>query len=186
MEITELLQGIKGKMAKVSEHIQHQLNHIQAHKITQQSLDLVKVNAYESYVPISQVARVNIVDTQTLSIQPYEKHLIQAIENAVKTQRKDHFVRHNKTGTLFVSLPTLTEERRKKLVNEAQQQAEQAKIHIRNKRIEAKQALKKMHKEGTSEDKIRKAEEQLQKLTSQYIQGIEDLYQTKERSLMTV
>lgn len=186
MEVKNLLQEASEKMAQICRHTDTQLKNIQAHKITRESLDGVKVSAYDSLTPLSQIARINVVDTQTLSVEPYEKSFSGAIESAISKQKKDHFVRQNKTGAIFVSLPALTGERRGKLVKEVQQQGEQAKINIRNKRSDAKNELKKLQKEGVSEDEIKKAEAELQKKTDEYTRQLEDICKTKEKNLMTV
>lgn len=186
MEVTDLLQDISEKMQLIAQHIQHQLQSVQAHKITRESLGTVKVNAYDTLTPLSQLARINVVDTQTLSVEPYEKTLTAAVEHAIRQHKKDHFVRQNKTGAIFVTLPTLTEERRKKLVKEIQQHTEQAKVQIRQKRTDAKKDLKILQKEGLSEDEVKATETALQRVTDEYIATIDDLYAQKAKSLMQI
>lgn len=186
MEVTHLLNEASVKMHQALQHIQEQLKGVQAHKITRESLATVRVNAYDRLTPLSQLARVNVVDSQTLSVEPYEKSLTTSIESAISKHKKDHFVRQNKTGAIFVSLPTLTQERRGKLVKEVQQQVEQGKVNIRNRRTDAKKELKALEKEGVSEDEIKKAEGELQKITDQLIRALEELSRSKEERLMTV
>ena len=186
MEVQILLQEASDKMAQICAHTDTQLKNIQAHKITRESLEGVKVNAYDNLTPLSQIARINVVDTQTLSVEPYDKSFSSAIESAISKQKKDHFIRQNKTGAIFVSLPALTGERRSKLVKEVQQQGEQAKINIRNKRSDIKNELKKLQKDGASEDDVKKAEATLQKTTDEYTKQIEEICKNKEKNLMTV
>ena len=186
MKVNNILDLTKEKMNHLVQHNQQYLKSIQAHKITRETLDGVKVNVYQSETPLHQLCRINVVDPQTLSVEPYEKSLLNPIESAIRHNKKDYFVRQNKNGLIYVSQPPLTEERRKKIVKEVQQQIEQAKINIRNKRIEAKKQLKNLEKQGTSEDEIKKAETTLEKITAQHIQSIDDAYKVKEKNLMTV
>lgn len=186
MEIKNLLKEASEKMAQICQHTEAQLKSIQVHKITSDSLGMIKVNYYDTPTPIYQVARINAMDAQTLAVEPFEKNLASTIENAIKHHKKDFSVRQNKTGGILVSLPHLTEERRSKLVKEVQQRAEQEKITIRNRRAEAKKELKNMQKAGSSEDEVKKAENELQKITDQYIQEIDNMCKAKEQSLMKV
>lgn len=186
MEIENILKEVSEKMAQICQHTREKFKTIQVHKITSDSLGMIKVNYYETATPIYQVARVSTMDTQTLLIDPFEKKMSTIIETAIKHNKKDFFVRQNKSGGILVSLPRLTEERRSKLVKELQKDAEHEKVTIRNKRSDIKKEFKTLQKGGTSEDEVKKGEEALQKITDQYIQEIDKMSKEKEKALMQV
>ena len=172
-------------MAEIYQKTQEHLDRIQM-KISPKSVKDIKVNVYDNLVSIEKIARFNKVDAQTISVEPFDKAHAAAIEGAIIKNKQDFNVKRNATGSVHVTLPPLTEERRKRRAKEVRQQAEKEKISIRNQRTDAKKALKGLQQEGASEDEVKKAEERLQKITDQHVAEIERLCKDKEKSLLTI
>ena len=149
-------------------------------------LDHVMVEYYGSDVPISQVANIAIEDSRTLTVTPWEKPMVQAVEKAIMTS--DLGLNPMSAGAVIrVPMPPLTEERRRDLVRVVKGEAEQGRVAIRNIRRDANSDLKDLLKEKEiSEDEERKAEDEIQKLTDQHIQLIEEVLAVKEKELMEI
>lgn len=161
------------------------LAHIRAGKANTRILDGVKVDYYGSHVPISNVATITTPDAKTISIQPWEKGLIAAIEKAIINSEVG-IMPMNNGETIRLSIPPLTEERRKQLAKQARHEGEEAKISVRNSRREAIDKLKKMMKDGLPEDVEKDAESSVQKIHDKYIKKIDDMLADKEKEIMTV
>lgn len=161
------------------------LAHIRAGKANSRILDGVKVDYYGSHVPISNVATITTPDAKTISIQPWEKGLIAAIEKAIINSEVG-IMPMNNGETIRLSIPPLTEERRKQLAKQARHEGEEAKISVRNSRREAIDKLKKMMKDGLPEDVEKDAEAAVQKIHDKYIKKIDDMLADKEKEIMTV
>lgn len=161
------------------------LAHIRAGKANTRILDGVKVDYYGSHVPISNVATITTPDAKTISIQPWEKGLIAAIEKAIINSEVG-IMPMNNGETIRLSIPPLTEERRKQLAKQARHEGEEAKISVRNSRREAIDKLKKMMKDGLPEDMEKDAEASVQKIHDKYIKKIDDMLADKEKEIMTV
>ena len=161
------------------------LAHIRAGKANSRILDGVKVDYYGSHVPISNVATITTPDAKTISIQPWEKGLIAAIEKAIINSEVG-IMPMNNGETIRLSIPPLTEERRKQLAKQARHEGEEAKISVRNSRREAIDKLKKMMKDGLPEDVEKDAEGSVQKIHDKYIKKIDDMLADKEKEIMTV
>ena len=161
------------------------LAHIRAGKANTRILDGVKVDYYGSLVPISNVATITTPDAKTISIQPWEKGLIAAIEKAIINSEVG-IMPMNNGETIRLSIPPLTEERRKQLAKQARHEGEEAKISVRNSRREAIDKLKKMMKDGLPEDVEKDAEGSVQKIHDKYIKKIDDMLADKEKEIMTV
>jgi ribosome recycling factor len=161
------------------------LAHIRAGKANSRILDGVKVDYYGSHVPISNVATITTPDAKTISIQPWEKGLIAAIEKAIINSEVG-IMPMNNGETIRLSIPPLTEERRKQLAKQARHEGEEAKISVRNSRREAIDKLKKMMKDGLPEDAEKDAEAAVQKIHDKYIKKIDDMLADKEKEIMTV
>ena len=161
------------------------LAHIRAGKANTRILDGVKVDYYGSHVPISNVATITTPDAKTISIQPWEKGLIAAIEKAIINSEVG-IMPMNNGETIRLSIPPLTEERRKQLAKQARHEGEEAKISVRNSRREAIDKLKKMMKDGLPEDVEKDAEGSVQKIHDKYIKKIDDMLADKEKEIMTV
>jgi ribosome recycling factor len=148
-------------------------------------LGSVFVDYYGSQTPLSQVSNVNVPDARTITIQPYEKSMLQTIEKAIMVANLG-FNPMNNGENIIISVPPLTEERRRDLVKQAKAEAEDAKISIRNARKDANTDIKKLEKEGTSEDVCKTAEEDIQKLTDSFIRKVEEHLVIKEAEIMKV
>ena len=145
-------------------------------------LGSVKVDYYGSQTPLNQVANVNTPDARTISIQPFEKSLIQAIEKGIM-QANLGFNPMNNGESVIINVPPLTEERRKELAKQAKSEAEEAKIGVRNDRKNANQEIKKL---DISDDLKKIAEQDVQKLTDTFIEKIDNILAVKEKEIMTV
>ena len=179
--LTEADESMEATMLFLDES----LAHIRAGKANTRILDGVKVDYYGSLVPISNVATITTPDAKTISIQPWEKGLIAAIEKAIINSEVG-IMPMNNGETIRLSIPPLTEERRKQLAKQARHEGEEAKISVRNSRREAIDKLKKMMKDGLPEDVEKDAEGSVQKIHDKYIKKIDDMLADKEKEIMTV
>ncbi len=181
-EITLILDSAKEAMDKAIAHLEKELVSIRAGKATPAMLQNVTVDYYGSQTPLSQVANVNTPDARTITVQPWEKQMLQEIEKAIMLANLG-FNPMNNGDNIIISVPPLTEERRKELAKQAKAEAEHAKIGIRNARKEANNDIK---KSDLSEDLKKTTEEDVQKLTDKYIKKIDELYVVKEQEIMKV
>jgi ribosome recycling factor len=148
-------------------------------------LGSVFVDYYGAATPLSQVSNINVPDARTITLQPYEKKMLQPIEKAIMVANIG-FNPMNNGDLIIISVPPLTEERRRDLAKQAKSEAEDAKVGIRNARKDANTEIKKLEKEGTSEDICKKAEEEVQILTNSYIKKIDEHLAHKEAEIMKV
>lgn len=184
-EIQLYLEEARDLMSKAVQHLGGELVKIRAGKAMPNMLDGIMVEYYGNPTPLSQVASINTPDARTLLIKPWEKKTISDIERSIINS--DLGLNPQNDGEMVrINIPPLTEERRKSLVKQVKSEAEQGKISIRNIRKDTNDSLKKLLKEGASEDEIRRAEEQVQILTDQYSEKIEELIAKKETDIMTV
>lgn len=184
-EIEFILDSTKESMAGSIAHLEKEFLNIRAGKASPQMLGSVFVDYYGSQTPLSQVSNVNVPDARTITIQPYEKSMLQAIEKAIMVANLG-FNPMNNGENIIISVPPLTEERRRDLVKQAKAEAEDAKISIRNARKDANTDIKKLEKEGTSEDICKTAEDDIQKLTDGFIRKVDEHLATKEAEIMKV
>lgn len=167
------------------EFLEESLAHIRAGKANPRILDGIKIDYYGSITPLTGVASVNTPDARTIIIQPWEKNMLREIETAIINS--DLGLNPDNNGELIrLSIPPLTEERRKLLVKQSKQEAEDAKISVRNARRDVIDAVKKSVKDGTPEDVAKDAEASIQKIHDKYIKMIEDLFAAKEKEILTV
>lgn len=176
---TELL------MKKAIAHLEAELVRIRAGKANPNMLDGIVADYYGSPTPLSQIANISVLDVRTISVQPWEKNMLQPIERAIiasniglNPQNDGNFIR------LF--LPPLTEERRKELVKRCNGEGEVGKVSVRNIRRDAIEHIKKQQKEGLSEDAAKDAEAEIQDLTNRYISLVEKHLEVKEKEIMAV
>jgi ribosome recycling factor len=148
-------------------------------------LGSVFVDYYGSQTPLAQIANMNVPDARTITIQPYEKSMLQPIEKAIMVANIG-FNPMNNGDVIIISVPPLTEERRRDLTKQAKAEAEDAKIGVRNARKDANTEIKKLEKDGTSEDLCKKAEDDVQKLTDNFIKKVEEHLAHKEAEIMKV
>ena len=184
-EIEFILDSAKESMEGSIAHLEKEFLNIRAGKASPQMLGSVFVDYYGSQTPLSQVSNVNVPDARTITIQPYEKSMLQAIEKAIMIANIG-FNPMNNGDVIIINVPALTEERRRDLVKQAKAEAEDAKIGIRNARKDANTDIKKLEKEGTSEDICKTAEDDIQKLTDGFIRKVDEHLAAKEAEIMKV
>lgn len=181
-EIQFVHDATKENMQKTVEHFEKSLAKIRAGRANPSMLDEVRVEYYGSNVPLSQVANVNTPDARTITIQPWERGLIPAIEKEILNSGLG-FNPTNNGDVVIINVPALTEERRKELVRKAKAEAEDSRIGIRNARKEANDELKKL---DLNEDLLKDQEQEVQELTDRFIKSIDDHLSRKEAEIMTV
>ncbi len=181
-EITFIIDTTKEAMEGAIEHLNKQLLSIRAGKASPAMLSSVMVDYYGSQTPLSQVANVNSTDARTITIQPWEKSMIQEIERGIMMANLG-FNPMNNGESVIINVPPLTEERRKDLAKQAKSEAEHAKVGIRNARQEANKDVKKL---DVSDDLKKNAEIDVQTLTDSYVKKIDEVYAVKEKEIMTV
>jgi len=175
----------RAAMDKAINHLEVQLTKIRAGKANPAIFESVMVDYYGSMVPIPQTANVNTQDARTIVIQPWEKSLLTPIEKAI--QMANLGLNPQNDGVIIrITIPPLTEERRKELVKTAKAEGEEAKVGIRNARKEAMENVKKLQKNGLAEDEAKDAETKIQQLTDQYVQKADKHFEQKEKEILTV
>jgi ribosome recycling factor len=184
-EIEFILDSTKESMIGSIAHLEKEFLNIRAGKATPQMLGSVFVDYYGAQTPLSQVSNVNVPDARTITIQPYEKSMLQPIEKAIMIANIG-FNPMNNGDIIIINVPALTEERRRDLAKQAKAESEDAKIGVRNARKDANTEIKKLEKEGTSEDICKTAEEDVQKLTDSFIRKVEEVLALKEAEIMKV
>jgi ribosome recycling factor len=184
-EIEFILDSTKESMEGSIEHLGKAFQNIRAGKASPAMLGSVFVDYYGSASPLSQVSKISVPDARTITLQPFEKNMLQPIEKAIMIANLG-FNPMNNGDMVIISVPPLTEERRKELAKQAKAEAEDAKIGIRNARKDANTDIKKLEKEGTSEDICKSAEDDVQNLTNAYIKKIDELLVEKEAEIMKV
>jgi ribosome recycling factor len=184
-EIEFILDSAKESMNGSIAHLEKEFLNIRAGKASPAMLGGVFVDYYGSQTPLSQVANINVPDARTITIQPWEKNMLQPIEKAIMVANIG-FNPMNNGDNIIISVPPLTEERRRDLVKQAKSEAEDAKIGIRNVRKDANTDIKKLEKDGVSEDACKDAEESVQELTNSFIKKIDELLVHKEAEIMKV
>jgi len=184
--INELKKATEQRMKKSLEALNTELTKIRTGRANSALLDHVTVDYYGVETQLSQVASINVVDARTLSISPWEKNMVAVIEKAIRTSSLG--LNPATAGDVIrVPMPALTEERRKDLIKVVRQEAENARVAVRNIRREANAKLKELlKKKEITEDDERRSEEAHQKLTDQYIAEIEKSLADKEKDLMAV
>ncbi|MFC7445754.1 Ribosome recycling factor [Mesoflavibacter sp. HG96] len=182
-DITFIIDTAKEAMDKAVKHLEKEFLNIRAGKASPAMLGSVMVEYYGSQTPLSQVANVNTPDGRTISVQPWEKNMLEEIEKAIMNANLG-FNPMNNGETIIINVPPLTEERRRDLAKQAKSEAEDAKIGVRNARKEANNDIKKL--EDASEDLQKNAETDIQDLTDNYVKKIDQLLTVKEAEIMTV
>lgn len=184
-DIKDLEKKAEEKMLSTVEFLDESLAHIRAGKANPRILDGIRLDYYGSITPLTGVASVNTPDARTIIIQPWEKAMLREIETAIINS--DLGLNPDNNGeSIRLSIPPLTEERRKTLVKQAKQEAEDAKISVRNSRRDVIESVKKAVKDGLAEDAGKDAEASIQKVHDKYIKKIDDLFALKEKEILTV
>lgn len=184
--IDDLQKRTAERMAKSIEALRHELAKIRTGRAHPSLLDHVTVAYYGNMVPLSQTANITVEDARTLAVTPWERTMVQAIEKAIMSS--DLGLNPNTTGTLIrVPMPALTEERRRDLIKVVRHEGEGARVAIRNIRRDANTELKNALKEKQiSEDEERRSQDQIQKLTDQYVKEVDNVLEVKEKDLMAI
>jgi len=180
-----IIDDVSVQMKKAIGHLEIELTKIRAGKATPQLVDGINVEYWGSTTPISQVANVTATDARTLSIQPWEKNMIAPIEKAIIAANIG-LNPQNDGNVIRLFLPIQTEERRKELVKRSLGEGEHAKVAVRNIRRECLEQVKKLQKEGLSEDIAKTGEVRIQGITDKYIALVEQHLKDKEKEIMTV
>ncbi|MFL5788510.1 MAG: ribosome recycling factor, partial [Flavisolibacter sp.] len=182
-DVSANLKSTEDLMKKAINHLEAELVKIRAGKANPQMLEGIQVDYYGSPTPLSQVGNITVMDARTLTIQPWEKNMLQPIEKAIIASNIG--INPQNDGNLIrLFLPPLTEERRKELVKRCQNEGEHSKVAIRNIRREAIEAIKKGQKNGLSEDAAKDAEADVQAVTDKYISLVEKHLTGKEKEIM--
>ena len=184
--ISDIQQDASTRMSKSIEALKHEFSKIRTGRAHPSLLDQISVSYYGTDSSLSQVANIAVEDARTLTITPWEKGMVQAIEKAI--MKSDLGLNPSTNGMVIrIPLPPLTEERRRTLVKVVKNEAENGRVAIRNIRRDANSAIKEALKEKTiSEDEARGAEEKIQKLTDQYVKEVETLLEAKEADLLSM
>ncbi len=184
-EVLFCIDSAKEQMDKVIKHLESELLKIRAGKASPIMLDGIFVDYYGTKSPLNQVANIAAPDPRTIIVQPWDKSILEQIEKAILSSNLG-FNPQNNGEILRIIVPPLSEERRKQLVKQVKNEGETTKIGIRNVRRDANEELKKLKKEGISEDEIKEGEEKIQKITDQYIAKIDDILTNKEKEILTI
>jgi ribosome recycling factor len=172
-------------MKKAISHLETELTKIRAGKANPQMLDGIMVDYYGNPTPINQVGNISVLDARTLSIQPWEKNMLQPIERAIIASNIG-INPQNDGVNIRLFLPPLTEERRRELVKKCHAEGENTKVSVRNIRREAIEGIKKLQKTGLSEDAAKDAEAEVQEITNKFILMVDKHLVTKEKEIMAI
>jgi len=184
-ELNNCVNETKAHMEKAIEHLKNELQKVRAGKAHPGLLEGIVADAYGSMTPLAQLGNISTPDAKTISIQPWDKSLLQGIERAIMMANIG-LNPQNDGETIRMFLPPLTEERRKDLVKQVKVYAEQAKVSIRNQRRDANEAIKKLQKDGLAEDLAKGGEDKVQKMTNDFTVSIDKIVETKDKEIMTV
>ena len=184
-EIEFILESTEASMQGSIAHLEKEFLNIRAGKASPAMLGSVFVDYYGAATPLSQVSKISVPDARTITLQPFEKNMLQAIEKAIMIANIG-FNPMNNGDVIIISVPPLTEERRRELAKQAKAEAEDAKIGVRNVRKDSNNEIKKLEKDGTSEDVCKSAEDEVQNLTNSFIKKIDELLAEKEAEIMKV
>lgn len=184
--IKEVFSSHENKMKKTIEALKREYSSLRAGRATPALLDKVMVDYYGTPTPVNQVANVSVPEPRMITIQPWEKPMLAAIEKAI--MKSDLGLNPNSDGTMIrLSIPQLTQERRNELAKTTHKKAEDAKISLRNIRRDANDAIKKLEKDkAINEDENKKAQEDMQKIVDKYIKEIDAVMAGKEKEIMEV
>ncbi|WP_423129471.1 ribosome recycling factor [Gaoshiqia sp. Z1-71] len=184
-EVELILDLCKEKMEAAIQHLEKELVHIRAGKASVRMLDGVLVDYYGSMTPLAQVSNISTPDARTIAVQPWEKTMINPIEKAILNANLG-FNPENNGEIIRINVPPLTEDRRKSLSKQVSQEGENAKVSIRSIRKDSNETLKKMVKNGLSEDLGKNAEDDVQTMTNQYVQKVDKMLELKNQEIFTI
>jgi ribosome recycling factor len=184
-DLRSILDNSAQSMKKAIGHLEAELVKIRAGKANPSMIDGIMTEYYGNPTPINQVANVSVLDARTISIQPWEKNMLQAIEKSIIAANIG-INPQNDGNVIRLYLPPLTEERRRELVKRCNQEGENARISVRNIRRDAIEHIKKLQKDGVSEDACKDAEKEAQDITDKHIALVEKHLESKEKEIMAV
>lgn len=184
-EVQFILEEIKENMQHALSHLDREFHKIRAGKATPQMLDGVKVDYYGTLTPLERIANINTPDARQIIVQPYEKPMLGPIDKAILAANLG-FNPQSNGEILRITVPALSEERRKDMVKRAKHEAENARVTIRNIRRAAIEDCKKLEKDGMPEDEVMVLEKEVQHITDSYILRVDKMLEVKEKDIMTV
>ncbi|WP_343669185.1 ribosome recycling factor [Chitinophaga sp.] len=184
-DLNLIMDDASESMEKAIAHLELELTRIRAGKASPTILDGISVEYYGAPTPLAQVANINVADARTLTVQPWERNMLQPIERAIIASNIG--INPQNDGQIIrLFLPPLTEERRKEFVKRAAGEGEHAKVAIRNIRRDAIEGIKKLQKDGLSEDTAKDAEADVQSLTNKFIELVDKHCAQKEKEIMAI
>ena len=181
----KILAGTEDTMRKAINHLEAELVKVRAGKANPNMLDGIMVDYYGSPTPLSQIGNISVLDARTLSIQPWEKNMLQPMEKAIMASNIG-ITPQNDGANIRLYLPPLTEERRKELVKRSNAEGEHSRVAIRSIRRDSIEHIKKLQKDGMSEDACKDAEKEVQNTTDKFIGLVDKHLSTKEKEIMIV
>lgn len=184
-ELNMIYDEFRSSNDKSLSRLENELTKVRAGKASPSMLNGVMVEYYGAPTPLQQVANVTTIDARTISVQPWEKTMLNEIAKGIMNANLG-FNPQNNGEVILIAVPPLTEERRKELVKKAKAEGETAKVAIRNHRKDALDMVKDLKNDGLSEDLAKDAEEKVQGITNQFIKKVDDLIEVKERDIMTI
>jgi ribosome recycling factor len=184
-EIQMIYDDFKSSNAKSLSHLENELLKVRAGKATPSMLQGVMVDYYGSPTPLQQVANVTTMDARTLTVQAWEKNMLNEIAKGIMNANLGLNPQNN-GDVLIIQVPALTEDRRKDLVKKAKAEGEHAKVGVRNHRKDALDMVKSLKNDGLSEDMAKDAETEIQKITDAFIKKVDELVEAKEKDIMTI
>ena len=182
-EIEFILDSTRESMDKSIEHLEVAFSKIRAGKASPQMLDNVSIDYYGAMTPLNQASNINTPDAKTISVQPWDKSMLEVMEKAIIDANLG-FTPMNNGEMIIINIPPVTEERRRDLVKQAKAESENAKVSIRNVRKDANDELKKL--DGLSEDVVKDAENSVQDVTNEFSSKVDAFFTKKESEIMTV
>jgi ribosome recycling factor len=184
-ELQLIYDELKQSNNKSLTHLENELLKVRAGKATPSMLTGVMVDYYGSPTPIQQVANINSMDARTLTVQAWEKNMLNEIAKGIMNANLGLNPQNN-GEQLIIQIPPLTEERRRDLVKKAKAEGEHAKVGIRNNRKDALDMVRDLKNDGLSEDMVKDAENEVQNITNAFIKRVDDQVDAKERDIMTI
>lgn len=181
MEMAQIHKETRARMDKAVEALEHHLGVLRTGRANPGILKKIVVDYYGSTMPLDQVATISAPDARTLMVSPWDRGALGPIEKAIRDSDLG-LNPNNKGDTVFISLPMLTEERRKELVKTARTYGEEGRVAVRNARKHAMDELKRL--DGVSEDDLRRAEAEVQKITDEYTARVDDVLTRKEQDIL--
>ncbi len=184
-ELNDIYNELRNSNNKTLTHLENELVKVRAGKATPSMLNGVMVDYYGSPTPLQQVANVGTIDARTITVQPWEKSMLNEISKGIINSNLGLNPQNN-GETILIAVPPLTEERRKDLVKKAKAEGEHAKVGIRNNRKDALDLVKELKNDGLSEDLAKDAENQIQSITDSYVKKVDEQIELKEKDIMTI